>query len=80
MKRPSRRLRYLGLSAAAALLTALLVVFVTGDAGLTQRLLNGIEARALAGRSSWLNDGLIHVAYSEARKFTSYGEAAWARR
>lgn len=57
-RRPARLLRALGLTGAAGLGLALLVVFVTGDAGLTQYLLNGIEARALAGRST-LPDKLL---------------------
>ncbi|RTQ47886.1 hypothetical protein EJV47_18380 [Hymenobacter gummosus] len=53
-----RLLRYLALTATAGAALLLLLVFGTGDAGLTQRLLNGIEARALAGRST-LPDKLL---------------------
>jgi hypothetical protein len=45
-------LRFLGLSLALLLLAAAVAVWGTGDFGLTQRWLNGVERRALAGRST----------------------------
>jgi hypothetical protein len=46
-------LRLSGFGLATCLLVLALVIGVLGDGGLTQRLLNGAERRALAGRSTW---------------------------
>lgn len=61
--RLSRLLRRLALTAAAGLALVLLIVFGTGDAGLTQYLVNGLEARVLAGRSTPTDKLLLQAAY-----------------
>lgn len=52
MARFRKPLRFLGFSLALGLLLGALAVWGTGDFGLTQRWLNGVERRALAGRST----------------------------
>lgn len=59
----TRLLRRLALTTPAGAALLLLIVFGTGDAGLTQRLLNGIEVRALAGRSTWLDRLALRAGY-----------------
>lgn len=76
-------LRYSSCLVAAGLSLSLLVVFGTGDAGATQYLLNGMENRALTGRSN-LPDKLLlrglyramvllgHFRYPRATEFLAY--------
>jgi len=51
LKRPRRWLRRLA-GGTAAVLAGAGVLYAVGDFGLTQRVLNGVESRALAGRST----------------------------
>ncbi len=77
MVRFRKPLRFFGLGLALSLLLGALAVWGTGDFGLTQRWLNGVEQRALAGRNTTadhlglrlLYDGLWlggRVAYPQA--------------
>jgi len=79
-------LRVLGFSLALGVLLSALAVWGTGDFGLTQRWLNGVERRALAGRSTTadhlglrlLYDGLWlggQVAYPQAAQLLGHYRA-----
>jgi len=86
MARFRKPLRCLGFGLALLLLAGALAVWGTGDFGLTQRWLNGVERRALAGRSTaadhlglrLLYDGLWlggRVAYPQAAQLLGHYRA-----
>jgi hypothetical protein len=56
-------LRFSGFGLATCLLVLALVIGALGDGGLTQRLLNGAERRALAGRSTWADQLGLRLLY-----------------
>jgi hypothetical protein len=56
-------LRVSGSSLAACLVLLGLITGVFGDGGLTQRLLNGAERRALAGHSTWADQLGLRLLY-----------------
>jgi len=86
MARFRKPLRFLSSGLALVALLGALAVWVTGDFGLTQRWLNGVERRALAGRSTTadhlglrlLYDGLWlggQVAYPQAAQLLGHYRA-----
>ena len=86
MARFRKPLRFLGFGLALVALLGALAVWGTGDFGLTQRWLNGVERRALAGRSPpadhlglrLLYDGLWlggKVAYPQAAQLLGHYRA-----
>ncbi len=86
MARFRKPLRFLGFGLLLLLLAGALAVWGTGDFGLTQRWLNGVERRALAGRSTpadhlglrLLYDGLWlggRVAYPQAAELLGHYRA-----
>jgi len=86
MARFRKPLRFLGFSLALLLLAGALAVWGTGDFGLTQRWLDGVERRAVAGRSTpadhlglrLLYDGLWlggQVAYPQAAQLLGHYRA-----
>jgi hypothetical protein len=56
-------LRLSGFGLATCLLVLALVIGGLGDGGLTQRLLDGAERRALAGRSTWADQQGLRLLY-----------------
>jgi hypothetical protein len=58
-----RLLRLSGFGLATCLLLLVFVLGGLGDGGLTQRLLNGAERRALAGRSTWADQLGLRLLY-----------------
>lgn len=56
-------LRYCAFGLSLLLLTAAVAVWGTGDFGLTQRWLDGVERRALAGRSTTTDHLGLHLLY-----------------
>lgn len=65
MSRPRLRqlLRLAGFGLAGSLAVLTLAIGLTGDGGLTQRLLDGAERRALAGRSTWADQLGLRLLY-----------------
>ncbi|MBF9142018.1 hypothetical protein [Hymenobacter properus] len=61
-KRLGRRFRWAA-AGAAAVLAGAGVLYTVGDFGLTQRVLNGVESRALAGRSTRLDQFGLRLLY-----------------
>jgi hypothetical protein len=62
-KRPRRWLRLVACVAAAAMVSGG-VLFAVGDFGLTQRVLNGVERRAIAGQSTRADKLGLQLLYS----------------